>query len=47
MLDRLEAAGFLTRVPSADDRRKILIRLTEKNRDLQKIYEQVSVEMTQ
>jgi DNA-binding MarR family transcriptional regulator len=46
MLDRLEAAGFLKRVPSCTDRRKVLIELTEKNKALQQAYEQVSEEMT-
>lgn len=47
MLDRLEAAGFLTRGPSAGDRRKILIHLTKKYENLQDIYVQVSNEMTE
>lgn len=47
MLDRLEKAGYLTRVPSREDRRKILITLTEKDRPLQDIYLQVSREMTE
>ena len=47
MLDRLEEAGQICRVPSGDDRRKIMIRLTEKNRRLRTIYDQVSVEMTE
>jgi len=47
MLDRLEEAGHLCRVPSGDDRRKIMIRLTEKNRMLRSIYDQVSAEMTE
>lgn len=47
MLDRLENAGYLTRVPSGKDRRKILIKLTEKDRQLQDIYLQVSKEMTE
>lgn len=46
MLDRLEEAGHICRVPSGDDRRKIMIRLTEKNRRLRTIYDQVSAEMT-
>jgi len=46
MLDRLEESGYIKRVPSRDDRRKILIRLTEKDRALQGLYERVSEEMT-
>lgn len=45
MLDRLEEIGHLSRVPSGDDRRKILIRLTEKNKSLRDVYDQVSEEM--
>ncbi|MDD2853770.1 MAG: MarR family transcriptional regulator [Desulfuromonadaceae bacterium] len=47
MLDRLEEAGHICRVPSCDDRRKIMIRLTEKNKRLRGIYDQVSSEMTE
>lgn len=46
MLDRLEAEGHLMRVPSQDDRRVILIKLTEKNKALHEKYERVSQEMT-
>jgi DNA-binding MarR family transcriptional regulator len=46
MLDRLEASGFLRRVPSREDRRKTLIELTEKNARYQQAYEQVSLAMT-
>ena len=45
MLDRLEEAGHLRREHSRDDRRKILIFLTEKNKALQEKYIQVSKEM--
>jgi DNA-binding MarR family transcriptional regulator len=45
MLDRLEADGFLTREPSLEDRRKILIRRTEKDRALQQVYLEISAEM--
>jgi DNA-binding MarR family transcriptional regulator len=34
MLARLERAGFVERVRSADDRRKVLVSLTEKGRSL-------------
>lgn len=47
MLDRLEEAGHVTRVPSGEDRRKILIKLTDKNRALRDEYAQVSNEMTE
>jgi DNA-binding MarR family transcriptional regulator len=45
MLDRLEERGFLVRVPSQEDRREILIRLTEKDRSLQDTYARVSDSM--
>jgi DNA-binding MarR family transcriptional regulator len=45
MLDRLEGIGYLRRVPSPDDRRKILIFLTEKNKTMKARYEKVSNEM--
>lgn len=47
MLDRLEASGYLERVPSAEDRRKILIKLTAKTRELKNTYQQVSSQMTE
>lgn len=46
MLDRLEAAGFIIRVPSRKDRRKIIIERTEKDRSFQDLYVQVSQDMT-
>lgn len=46
MLDRLEEAGFVVRVPSPHDRRKVLVKRTEKDRAWQKVYAQVSQEMT-
>ncbi|MFX1505959.1 MAG: MarR family winged helix-turn-helix transcriptional regulator [Promethearchaeota archaeon] len=45
MLDRLEEIGHVKRVDSEGDRRKKLIFLTEKNKQLQDIYYQVSLEM--
>ena len=45
MLDRLEEAGYLKRVPSPDDRRQILIYQTQKEKALRKGYEEVSAEM--
>lgn len=46
MLDRLERKGLLRRVPSPDDRRRILIRRTDKDRALQARYIEVSRAMT-
>jgi len=46
MLDRLENKGHLTRIPSREDRRTILIKRTKKDKALQGIYEQASIEMT-
>jgi len=46
MLDRLEAAGFIKRIPSSKDRRKIIIERTEKDRSFQELYVQVSKDMT-
>ncbi len=45
MLDRLEASGHLERVRSAEDRRAILVRRTEKDRSSQRAYTAVSEEM--
>ncbi len=45
MLDRLEKDGFIARMPSKEDRRKIIIQRTEKDRKLQKKYLSVSDEM--
>jgi DNA-binding MarR family transcriptional regulator len=45
MLDRLEEQGLVVRVPSTQDRREILIRLTEKDRSLRDTYARVSEEM--
>ena len=47
MLDRLEEAGYLKRVPSKSDRRKIMIYLTEEGNMLQEKYIGVSKEMTE
>lgn len=46
MLDRLEEMGYITRVPSKEDRREILIRRTEKDKAFQKLYYEVSEDMT-
>jgi DNA-binding MarR family transcriptional regulator len=47
MLDRLEEAGYLKRVPSKSDRRKIMIHLTEEGNKLQEKYIDVSKEMSE
>jgi DNA-binding MarR family transcriptional regulator len=41
MLDRLENGGHITRVPSIEDRRKILIELTEKDKKLEGVYTKI------
>ena len=46
MLDRLEKTGHIARVRSEKDRRTILLKLTEKDKRLQKVYSRVSDEMT-
>jgi MarR family transcriptional regulator, organic hydroperoxide resistance regulator len=45
MLDRLEKSGHVTRVRSGKDRRQILIQRTEKDKNLEKAYVQVSQDM--
>jgi DNA-binding MarR family transcriptional regulator len=46
MLDRLEEAGFVARASALQDRRKVLVKRTEKDKAWQKVYAQVSQEMT-
>ena len=46
LLDSLENAGHVRRVQSKEDKRKVLIELTEKTRKLLNVYIEVSVEMT-
>lgn len=46
MLDRLERMGYVRRQRSKKDRRKILIRRTEKDRTMEKKYVEVSEKMT-
>jgi MarR family transcriptional regulator, organic hydroperoxide resistance regulator len=46
-LDRLESQGHVVRMRSPEDRRKVLIELTAKNRALHALYEEVSNEMTE
>jgi DNA-binding MarR family transcriptional regulator len=45
MLDTLEETGHITREASPTDRRTIHIKLTEKNRQLRRRYDEVSEEM--
>ena len=44
MMDRLEGTGFIARVPSRNDRRVTLIRLTPKVKRLQETYMQITRE---
>ncbi len=46
LLDNLEESGYIDRVQSKEDRRKVLIRTTEKTNKLQKAYIDLSVAMT-
>ncbi len=46
MLDRLEKMGYIRRQRSKKDRRKILIKRTEKDRTMENKYVEVSEEMT-
>jgi DNA-binding MarR family transcriptional regulator len=46
MLDRLEGSGHVIRVFSQEDRRKVIIELTEENKKMRTAYEKVSDEMT-
>ena len=46
MLDRLEKMGYIKRIHSKKDRRKILIKRTKKDRMVEKKYVEVSEEMT-
>ena len=45
LLDNLEKAGYIKRIPSPNDKRTINIKLTEKNTELQDKYIQVSNQM--
>ena len=47
MLERMEKQGLIRRVPDEKDRRKTLLFLTDKARDLQKDYDAVSDQMSQ
>lgn len=46
MLDKLEETGHLNRLFPDDDRRKVLIQLTDGNKKMKIAYEDVSLEMT-
>ncbi len=46
MLDRLEESGYLKRIPSKEDRRKILIELTDDNDAVKLGYEKVAKEIS-
>jgi DNA-binding MarR family transcriptional regulator len=46
LLDSLESARLVRRVQSEEDRRKVLIELTEKTRQMLNVYIDVSKEMT-
>ncbi|MFX1483501.1 MAG: MarR family winged helix-turn-helix transcriptional regulator [Promethearchaeota archaeon] len=46
LLDNLENAGHVKRVQSEEDRRKVLVELTSKTREMLNIYIEVSIQMT-
>lgn len=46
LLDNLEERGYIERVQSQEDRRKFLVKITEKTQKLQKTYIDLSVTMT-
>jgi DNA-binding MarR family transcriptional regulator len=46
LLDNLEESGYIERVQSQEDRRKVLIKTTDKTHKLQKAYIDLSVTMT-
>lgn len=46
LLDSLESAGYVRRVQSKEDKRKVLIKLTETTRQMLNVYIEVSKEMT-
>jgi DNA-binding MarR family transcriptional regulator len=47
MLDRLESVGYLKRERDENDRRQFIVKLSEKSRNLQKKYVDVSKKMTE
>ena len=46
LLDNLENAGYVKREQSVEDRRKVLIHLTQKTQKLQSVYIDLSIKMT-
>ena len=46
MLDRLEKSGYIRRIPSKEDRRKTMIERTEKDKSFQKLYVDISKDMS-
>jgi DNA-binding MarR family transcriptional regulator len=46
-IDGLEAAGLVARGRDAGDRRKILVEPTARNRTMHRLYEKVSLQMTE
>jgi DNA-binding MarR family transcriptional regulator len=47
MLDRLESIGYLKRERDENDRRQFIVKLSEKSKNLQKKYVDVSKKMTE
>lgn len=47
MLDRLEHAGYVRRMPSAEDRRVLTVRRTMKDESFRRAFLDVSAEMTE
>lgn len=47
MVDRMEAAGLLCRIPDKSDRRRTLLALTDAARELERDYMEVSGRMTE
>ena len=45
MLDRMEAAGLVVRIPNKKNRRQIIISITEKAKNYKEMYDQVSNQM--
>ena len=47
MLDRLESVGYLKRERDENDRRQFIVKLSEKSKNLQKKYVDISKKMTE
>jgi len=45
MLDRMEAAGLVVRIPDKKNRRQIIVSITEKSKNYRAMYDQVSNQM--